>query len=124
MKTMQDQMAKIHSTTDPKEREKLLKEHMQSMREGMKMMGAMMDKGGMGMMGGKKKSAQADAAKDAQGADAATGSAAAGGQGGEMMMGGMMMKKHKKMQERMDAMQQMLEQLIEREAVEQEMEGR
>ena len=39
-------MAKIQSTSDPKERQKLMEEHMQSMREGMKMMGAM----GGGMM--------------------------------------------------------------------------
>ena len=34
MKKMQDLMAKIHSTSDPKERDKLMKEHMESMRRG------------------------------------------------------------------------------------------
>jgi hypothetical protein len=32
MKKMQAQMEKIRQTTDPKEREKLLQEHMQTMR--------------------------------------------------------------------------------------------
>ena len=55
MKKMQEQMSKIQSTADPKERQKLVEEHMQSMREGMKMIGAM--GGGMkagGMMDKKK----------------------------------------------------------------------
>src|ERR1700687_6224463 len=47
MKKMQDLMSKIHSTSDPKERDKLMRSHMESMREGMKSMRAMMDKGGM-----------------------------------------------------------------------------
>ncbi len=106
MKKMQELMSKIHSTSDPKERDKLMREHMESMREGMKSMRAMMDKGGM--MGKKK--------------DASSGSPAGGDQGGEMMMGGMM-KMHKSMQGRMDAMQKMMEQVIEHEAVEHEMRG-
>jgi hypothetical protein len=123
MKKMQTLMAKIHSTTDPKEREKLLKEHMQAMRESMKMMSGMMDMGGM--MGGKKKRKDAGAEQDAHqhGDDASSGSSSGGGQDGDMMMGGMMMM-HKKMEARMDAMQKMMEQIIEREAVEQDMQGK
>jgi hypothetical protein len=131
MKKMQEQMAKIHATSDPKERERLMKEHMESMREGMKSMHAMMDKGGMGMMGKKKPRDEAGAEKDAHqhGDNASPGTPAAGGQGGEMMMGGDMMKggmmkMHKKMQDRMDAMQKMMEQIIEHEAMEQEMKGK
>jgi hypothetical protein len=57
MKTMRAQMDKIHQTTDPKEREKLMAEHMKTMQEGMQMMqgmgGGMMGGGaGGGMMGG------------------------------------------------------------------------
>jgi len=56
MKTMQAQMDKIRQTTDPKEREKLMTEHMKSMQEGMRMMrgmgGGMMGMMGGGMMGG------------------------------------------------------------------------
>ena len=131
MKKMQDLMSKIHSTSDPKERERLMKEHMESMREGMKSMHAMMDKGGMGMMGKKKPGDDASAEKDAHqpGDNAPAGTPAGGGQGGEMMMGGDMMKggmmkMHTKMQDRMDAMQRMMEQLIEHEAMEQGMKGK
>lgn len=62
MKKMQAQMEKIHQTTDPKEREKLLQEHMRTMEDTMQvmrgmgggMMMGMMDGGktGGGMMGG------------------------------------------------------------------------
>lgn len=48
MKTMQAQMERIHKTTDPAERRKLMQEHMQSMRDGMGMMRGM----GGPMMGG------------------------------------------------------------------------
>lgn len=41
MKKMQAQMEKIRKTTDPKERQKLMQQHMQSMNEGMKMMRGM-----------------------------------------------------------------------------------
>ena len=64
MKKMQQQMDKIGTTTDPKERQKLMQVHMQTMQENMKAMRAMGDpmpmddkKGGGkmgGMMGGKK----------------------------------------------------------------------
>ena len=46
MHTMQEQMARMHETTDPAERQRLMQEHMQSMHEGMMMMGEMM-RGGM-----------------------------------------------------------------------------
>jgi len=124
MKNMQDLMEKLHSTSDPQEREKLMKEHMESMREGMKMMASMMDKGGM--MGKKKPRDDAGAGKEnyQNGDIASSGNPPEGGQGGEMMMGGMMMKMHKKMQERMDAMQKMMEQIIEHEAMEHELDAR
>ena len=51
MKAMQAQMDKIHKTTDAKERQKLMQEHMQAMQESMKAMRGM---GGPMMMGGKK----------------------------------------------------------------------
>ena len=41
MKKMQAQMEKIHKATDPKDRQKLMQEHMQSMQDGMKMMHGM-----------------------------------------------------------------------------------
>jgi hypothetical protein len=51
MKTMHAQMDKIRQTADPKEREKLMAEHMKTMQEGMQMMQGM-GGGMMGMMGG------------------------------------------------------------------------
>ena len=101
MKKMQDLMAKIQSTDDPKERQKLMEEHMESMRDGMKMMRG---------MGGKPKGehpAEGGGEKDTD-------------KGG--MMGGMMMKKHQMMEDRLDAMQKMMEQILEHEAAEQDME--
>ncbi len=87
MKLMQAQMDKLRQTTDPKEREKLLAEHMKSMHEGMQMMrGA--GGGMMGMMGGGQ---------------------AAGGQGMQMMEGRMDMMQM--MMEQMMQHQQMMMQL-------------
>lgn len=47
MQQMSEQMARIHGTQDPAERQRLMQEHMQSMNAGMTMMGQMM-RGGMG----------------------------------------------------------------------------
>jgi hypothetical protein len=92
------------------EKMKKMQEHMQSMQEGMKMMGRM----GGGMKGGdmmaKAKKDQGESMMEDGGAD----------KGG--MMGGMMMMKHKKMEDRMDMLQMMMEQMIEHEKAEQEME--
>jgi len=92
MKTMQQQMAKLRATSDPKERQKLMREHMQTMQENMKTMRGM---GGPMMMGS--------------------------GQSGGMMMGGKkegmtdadMMKRHEMMEKRMDMMQMMMEQMMQ-----------
>ena len=56
MKKMQEQMDKMGKTTDPKERQKLMGEHMQTMMDSMKMMHGT----GGGMMMGGKKSGMAD----------------------------------------------------------------
>lgn len=42
MRAMQEQMARIQSTEDPEERQRLMQEHMQTMQEAMGMMGNMM----------------------------------------------------------------------------------
>jgi|SRR5579859_146381 len=106
MTKMHGQMEKIHATTDPQERRKLMDEHMQSMREGMKMMRGM----GGDAMGGKKKGEPM---------------MEEGGKGMDkdgMPMGMMMRKRHKMMDDRLDAMQKMMEQMLEHEAAEQDME--
>src|SRR5215213_7241981 len=45
MKRMQEQMAQIHGSTDPKERQRLMGEHMKTMQESMGKMGGMMGGG-------------------------------------------------------------------------------
>ena len=100
MKKMQEQMEKIHESKDPEERQKLMQEHMESMREGMKAMRGM----------GKRPKGECPE-EEGDG-----GTAEKGG-----MMGGMM-KKHKLVEDRLDAMQKMIEQMLEHEAAEQEME--
>jgi hypothetical protein len=82
-------MNRIQQTTDPKERQKLLQEHMQTMREQMKDMRAMGGGMMMGMMGQEK---------------------------GKGMHDGTMMdpkSRGKMMQDRMDMMQMMMEQMME-----------
>jgi len=83
MKTMQVQMEKLRTTTDPNERQKLMQEHMQSMQENMKTMRNM---GGPMMMAmGRQKD----------------------------MAGGEMMQHQAMMEKRMDMMQMMMEQMLQ-----------
>ena len=102
MKKLQAQMDKIHRTTDAKERQRLMQEHMQAMQENMKAMRGM---GGpmTGMMGGK------------------SGAMGSGMMGGEQMAPGMkdgdMNKRQDMTGKRMDMMQMMMEQMLERDQV-------
>jgi periplasmic protein CpxP/Spy len=93
MKKMQQQMEKLRATTDPKERQKLLQEHMQTMQENMKTMrgmgGPMMT--GAGQHGGMTMGDKKDGTKE-----------------------GDMMKRHGMMETRMDMMQMMMEQMMQR----------
>ena len=92
MKKMQEQMEKMQKTTDPKERQKLMGEHMQTMMVSMKTMrgmgGSMMMEGSQsgGMMTGGKK---------------------------DGMPTGDMMKHHEMMEQRMDMMQMMMGQMMQ-----------
>jgi len=95
MKKMQEQMEKIRASKDPEERQKLMQEHMESMREGMKAMRGM----------GRKPKGECPDEGD-----------------GEAAEKGGMMKKHKLVEDRLDAMQKMMEQMLEHEAAEQDME--
>lgn len=93
MQQAQALMAKLRETRNPAERQKLMREHTQAMRDTMGMMRGMkmgMDGcQGMGMMGG--------------------------GQGmGMMGMMGMMMGMHQMMEEHMGMMQMMMEQMLDR----------
>ena len=96
MTSMQSQMDKIHATTNPNERQKLMQAHMQAMQESMAMMEGMskpmMDgsqSGGMAMGGDKGKP------------------------GDKGMMDGDMMKHHHMMQERMGMMTTMMQQMLD-----------
>jgi len=51
-KKMENQLEKLAKTKDPKERQQLLQQHMQTMMENAAMAQCMTAKGGMGMMGG------------------------------------------------------------------------
>jgi hypothetical protein len=128
MKKMQDLMARILTTEDPKLRNELLQQHLQAMRDQIKMMrkvAAMkMDMKGMmgmmGMMGG-------DGKGDAVGADgkADKKDGMMEGKKGGMMGGGMMMMMmHKRMEQRFDMVEQLVEQMVEHEAAEAQGEGR
>ena len=103
MEKMQQQMEKIRAATDPTERQKLMQEHMQTMKENMK---AMRDMGRMGGMGGMGGAAMKGAGKP-----------------GEMGMGdkkpsmqdGEMKKRQDMAETRLDMMQMMMEQMMQRE---------
>ena len=102
MKVMQQQMEKIQSTTDPKVRQKLMQEHMQTMQKNMQTMRGM---GGPMMMGG--------------------------GQRGGMGMGGCkntaaggMQKCGEMLEQRMDMMQMMMEQMMQHDQMMESMPAR
>ena len=83
MKTLQQQMEKLRATTDPKERQKLMQEHLQTMQENMK---AMHGLGDPMMMSGPK---------------------------GGPMMSGDPTQREEMMEKRMDMMQMMREQMMQ-----------
>jgi len=91
MKKMQDIMARMQKTTDPAERQKLMSEHMQAMQEGMKSM--------RGMGGGMMQGMMGQAPKDGT---------AKPGTGRGVPMSPEMMER------RMDMMQMMMEQMMQR----------
>jgi hypothetical protein len=129
MKKIQDLMAQIHATSDPAAKDELMNQHLKAMREQMKLVlaikpGKMGMMGGKGMMGDDGSKDGAAGKKDGMMADSDTGTAMsdankdakAGGMG--MMDKGGMMNMHKQMEGRMRMLEMMLEQMLEREAVE------
>lgn len=89
MQAMREQMARIHATEDPEERQRLMQEHMRSMHEGMMMMGRMM--GGPGAQEPMRQCQEGDT---------------------ECRMSQMQMQQQM-MGQRMGMMQQMMEQMME-----------
>ena len=108
MKAMQDVMARVRDTTDAAEKRRLLRVHMLAMQEQIRTIrsagSAAHDHGNQG---------------DAKGSEGKGGDAKkdSGMMGGGMMKGGMM-KMHKKVEQRLDSLEGLLEQLIEHEAAE------
>jgi len=90
-------MQRIEQTRDPAERQRLMQEHLQAMREVMGGMGGM----GAGMMMGQ--------------GPAGSGKGMSGDKAGGMM-GCDMMAGHAMMEKRIDMMQQMMEQMLRRDA--------
>ncbi len=93
-------MQRIEQTRDPAERQRLMQEHLQAMREGMGMMR------GMGVMGAGMMMGQGPAG---------SGKGMSGDKAGGMM-GCDMMAGHAMMEKRIDMMQQMMEQMLRRDA--------
>lgn len=89
MKTMQEQMSSIQQTTDPAERNKLMQEHMKTMQEQMKDMRGMGGGMMMGMMGHRGDKMHQKGTMDRE-------------------------KREQMMRGRMDMMQLMMEQMMER----------
>ena len=93
MDRMRQQMDTIATTTDPKERKKLMETHMQTMQENMKMM---RDMGSPKMKDGGERGAMAMGNKKGS------------------MPNSDMQKRHDMMDTRMDMMQEMMEQMMQR----------
>ena len=105
MKAMQEMHKKMQVAKTPAERSALMDEHMKLMQSGMAMMGAGSSGGmGMGMGMGMMQ----------QGAQAKPAAPAASGNSG---MGGGMMGMHAQMERRMAMMEQMMQMMVDRQAV-------
>lgn len=99
MSKVEGLMQQIGQTTDPAQKRALLRAHLQALREQMKLVRS--ESGGMkmAMKGGGKKS------------------------GGMMGEGGGMMGMHKKVEQRLEMLERVLQQLIEHEGIEADLEG-
>ena len=132
MKKIQDLMAQIHAATEEDAREALMAQHLKAMREEIAALVALAPPK-MGMMGDKGVKDGGGAGKPATGAskdaadphagmdmsDSKDGKDAKGGGMGMMMEKGMgMMKMHKQMEARVRMLELLLQQMLEREAVE------
>jgi hypothetical protein len=98
-------MQQIRQTSDPAEKRALLRDHLQALREQMKLVRS--ESGGMKM-------AMKGEGKKGGGMM---------GEGGGMMRGGMM-GMHKKVEQRLEMLERVLQQLIEHEGIEAELENR
>ncbi len=110
-KKMQDQMARLSKTTDPKERQKILEEHWKTMHEGMD---TMMGRGGMGrgmMMGGMGTMSPGGGGGMGMGPGGRMGAGPGPGMG--PMSPEMLEQRQRRMEQRMDMMQMMMDQMMQ-----------
>lgn len=110
LKSVEDLMARIQNTGEAAQRADLLRQHALALREQVRAMRAANAQRMAMMGGGQRKDGGADDPHAAHGAD--------GAQDGKKPMGGGMMKMHERMERRLDGIERVLEQLIEREVVE------
>lgn len=103
MQRIEGLMRQIHEADDPERKRALLGEHLQALLDQMKLIRSQGD----GMKAAKK----APEGKDAD-------------MMGGMMKSGGMMKMHKKMEQRIDLLERLLQQTLEREAVEEVLDSR
>lgn len=111
MQQMQEQMGLIHNTDDPKQRRKLLEEHIESMQGMMQMMHGMMGSQG-GMMGPR---GMGQGAMQGQGPGMMGGQGSMTGPGATNMpdMSGQFGQRMDMMQERMNTMQMLMDQMMQ-----------
>ncbi len=126
MKRLQAVMAQLRQATDPGVRKQLLEEHMRGMLQQIRLMRAAAAAPNMAMMESGSTAAESAKAPGEAGQHqhAAEPSApgdqgGAGKTGGGKMMGGGMMKMHEQVQQRLDMIEQLLEQMLEHGAAEQ-----
>jgi hypothetical protein len=100
MSEMHEQMARIHATEDSDERQRLMHEHMQSMQQHMQMMGSMH---GEGRPAGPSRCPEGDSACRMQQMRAED---------------GMTHERMRALEERLDSMQQLLQQMLEHQRAE------
>ena len=109
MQKVEALMQQIAQATDSDQKRTLLHEHLQALREQVKLMRSQAAGMKMAMKGGDK-------------SDAGAKQKGMMGEGG--MMGGGMMGMHKKVEQRLDMIERVLQQLIEHEGAEADLEGR
>ncbi len=114
MQTMQQQMKEIKATKDPEKRKALMQQHMQSMREGMMMMGETDDTEGKMMMG-KKGEAQSKMAHPSMQEKKERMACQQDDAKCESMQ--TMEHRQESMQERMKMMQMMMQQMMDHQSV-------
>jgi hypothetical protein len=113
MRGMQEQMAKMHATTNPEERRALMREHANTMQGMMKMMHGMM--AGQGMMGGMMGGQRGGMGMMMPGPRGTPGAGNPQGMGPGAMPpdAGAMMGRMGMMEQRMNMMQMMMDQMLQ-----------